>query len=133
MTKWFIYLNKGVHPKTKEEYISREYYRRKVKTSDTLIFVGEAELSEEYFIINSETHFTDIISLEDIEVEYSATLKNKTVSTFKYTFSDLLIKAKEGLLPYLSFDGFKVSSKPKLIIKGKKHKVHSDKVIDYIN
>lgn len=126
MKNYYIYLNKSVNKSNNKLEAYREYYQKKLNKSslgDNRKYVGSAELSDDYFIVGSETHFTNIIDLSDIELEYSAVLKNNKVSTFKITIEDLLYKAKEGILPYISFNGFKVTKKPILRVKGIKHTV----------
>jgi hypothetical protein len=130
MKKWYIYLYKGVDPKTKEPYLCRRYYKKKIKDNN-LTFVGEAELNDEYFIIGCETHYTNIVDLNDIRLEYSATLKGGVITKFSHSFQDMLIKAKEGIIPYISFAECRVNNKPKLIIKGKHFNIHDDKTMVY--
>lgn len=125
MTKYYIYQELIKDRKTKKEYLHNIYYRSKVKERESLKFVGEATLSNDYFIVGCQTQYSDIIDLNDIQLEYSATLKNGTVSNFKHSIQDLLTKAKEGILPYISFAEFKVSRKPRVVIKGKLHTIKS--------
>ena len=120
--KYFIYLEKNKDSKTKEEYTCRRYYRKKLKPiPERLQFVGTAELSKDYFIVGSETHHTDIIDLSSIELEYTAVLRGGSTTSFRHNIQDLLHKAKEGYMPYITFEGFKVTKKPRLVITGKKH------------
>lgn len=132
MDKWFIYLDKHYDKKTKEPLVTRAYYKKKLnKVPPNLTYVGEAMLTDDYFIIGSETHTTDIVDLRDIELEYSAAVVDGSVSYFRHNLQDMLIKAKEGFYPYINFKGFKVNRKPKLVIKGKVHRVHNNKIISY--
>lgn len=122
MNTWYIYVERGVDVETKIEYRSRRYYRKELKPCPSnLLYVGQAELSDEYFILGCETQHTDIVDLNDVELHYKAALKDGQVVSFRHTFGDLLVKAKEGIMPYLSFSGFRVVGVPKLIIKGKLH------------
>lgn len=66
-------------------------------------------------------------------MEYSATVGDGSVNHFRHNFQDMLIKAKEGFYPYINFSGFKVNRKPKLVIKGKVHKVHNNNKIIYFD
>ncbi len=125
MTKYYIYQELIKDRKTKKDYLHNIYYRQKVKETEALKFVGEATLSDDYFIVGCQTQYSDIIDLNDIELEYSATLKDDTISNFKHSIQDLLTKAKEGILPYISFAEYKVSKKPRIVIKGKLHTIKS--------
>lgn len=128
MVKYYIYLEKNIDNETKEKYVCRRYYRKKLKSKDMserLSYVGEAELSDGYFIIGSETHYTNFVDLNDIEFEYTALLKNRGKSIFRHTFQEALERAKEGILPYISFREHRVINKPILRINGKTHKAHN--------
>lgn len=125
MTKYYIYQELIKDRKTKKDYLHNIYYRKKVKETKSLKFVGEATLSDDYFIVGCQTQYSDIIDLNDIELQYSVTLKNGTVSNFKHSIQDLLNKAKEGILPYISFAEYKVSKSPRIVIKGKLHTIKS--------
>lgn len=125
MTKYYIYQELIKDRKTKKDYLHNIYYRQKVKETEALKYVGEANLSNDYFIVGCQTQYSDIIDLNDIELQYSATLKNGTVSNFKHSIQDLLTKAKEGILPYISFAEYKVSKSPRIVIKGKLHTIKS--------
>ena len=123
--KYFIYLEKFVDPKTKEKTVSRWYYRKKVKSPrEELTYVGEADLTDDYFIINCETHYTNIVDLSDVSLCFRAKLKDNKFYNFEYTLEEMLLRAKRGDLCYLSFDGFKVTNQPVLKINGKKHSVY---------
>lgn len=126
MKKYYIYLKTGTKPKTKEPEVFRMYFTSKVKEkdmSDNMEYVGCAELSEDYFIIGSETQYTSVVDLNQVELCYTANTKNGRISEFSHTFQEMLERAKEGILPYISFSGHKVNRLPILKINGKKHSV----------
>lgn len=60
--------------------------------------------------------YTDIKDLNDIQLEYTVVLKDGSVSTFTHTFQSMLINAKNGVLPYLSFAEYRVIRPPRVII-----------------
>lgn len=114
--------------KTHEQFLKDLWNRNKSYREGKFKVVGH---TDDYFIIGSETHTTDIVDLRDIELEYSAAVVDGSVSYFRHNLQDMLIKAKEGFYPYINFKGFKVNRKPKLVIKGKVHRVHNNKIISY--
>lgn len=90
--------------------MERRYYRSKLKNPpENLKLVGIAQLELDYFITGSETKFMEINSLSDISVEYRATLESGTRTTFEHNVQELLRRAKEGIMTYISFSGFRVS------------------------
>lgn len=121
-TQYHIYLSVGVDEKTGKRFKCRRYYQKKLskKEQKDLIYVGKADLTKHYFIVGSEPHIFDIDSLEDIELEYTAYLKSGRKSTFKMTLQERLERAKEGILPYLSFKEHRVAKKPTILFKGQK-------------
>jgi len=132
MNKWFIYLATTQNTKTKEVFSERRYYKRKLnKLPEGVLFVGEAMLEDNFFIPNSETAYTSFIDLNDISICYTAELANKQVANFEHTLLEMLYKAKEGIMPYLSFAGFKVSKKPIIKIHGRKHNISKPLNLNY--
>ena len=124
MTKYFIYLDTRYNKKQKKHYHARRYYLKKLdKLPENLTYVGNAMLSRDYFIMGSETQYTDIIDLNSVEIQYTAILENGRKTFFSHTFQDLLERVKCGILPYISFKGHKVQGDCKLIINGKLHEV----------
>lgn len=103
------------------EYLERRYHTKKIKERDDLIYVGEAQLADDYFITGAETKYKEITSLSDISVEYTATLNNGQTTRFSHNLQNLLLRAKEGLLTYISFEGFKV--------RGYIVKIHGNKTL----
>lgn len=128
MTKWYIYLEKNVQNDPKksnfgEEYFTRRYYRGKLdkkalrKQPSIVKYIGEAELDEDYFITGSVTKHFPITDFNDVVLNYRADLKNGRVSDFTHTVQELLERAKEGILPYISYAEHRVR-KPFVTIKG---------------
>lgn len=119
MKTWYIYLE------TSSEFVQRRYYRHKLKSydPDRLKYVGKAELSEDYFITGSECKYTEIIDLDQVSLVFRAVLRNKKISEFEFTLDEMLYRAKEGILPYLSFAEHRVLDKPILKINGKRHRI----------
>jgi hypothetical protein len=135
--KYYIYkqirdiIQKGEKPK---RVVERVYFRGKQKTHEKLIYVGEADLTDEFFIVGSETQFTDIVDLNDVEVQYTASLKNGRLATFKHSFQEMLERAKDGIMPYISFAEYKVNEKAtKLLIKGELHSLEKPVKMIYEN
>lgn len=123
MKQYFIYLKRGKNTKTGVHEVHRMYYTSKLKDKDmdeSMTFVGEAMLSDDYFIIGSETQHTSILDLNQVEFCYTATTKNSRLVEFSHTFQEMLERAKEGILPYISFDGHRVNRSPILRINGRK-------------
>lgn len=132
MEKWYIYNAITRDKKTKEEFAERRYYKVKLnRLPEGVNFVGEAVLSKDFFIPGSETGYTSFIDLSDISLSYTAELSNKQVVNFEHTLSDLLFKAKEGIMPYINFSGFRVSKKPIIKINGKKHNISKPLELEY--
>lgn len=110
MTDYYVYLYHGEDSKTKEPYLERRYYRKRIKETDELKYVGKASLSPDYFITGAQTKYTEISSLSDISVRYTATLANGNRTDFEHNVGELLYRAKEGLLTYINFEGFRVGN-----------------------
>ena len=134
MNKWYIYLDSYIDKKTKQDVVSRRYYRKQLVGKHllpNLKYIGEALLSDDYFITGSTTKFSYITDLNSVELEYTATLSNGRIATFTHSIQELLERAKEGILPYISFAQHKVLKKPKLIINGVKIYPNTKLNIDY--
>lgn len=123
MTRWYIYLEYN-KDQNGEDYATRRYYRKKLKKpSDRLKYVGSAELSEDYFIPGSETKYTEVIDLDHVSLVYKAAVRGGRIKEFEETFQGMLERAKDGIMPYISFAGHRVLNKPILKVNGKRHKV----------
>lgn len=119
MKKYYIYREENTDPKTGKPYATRRYYEGKLKkVPERCKFVGTAELSDDYFIVGSETHHAAITDLDDIILQYSATLKNGDIAMFRHSVQEMLRRAKQGIMPYISFAGHKVQ-KPIVQVNGK--------------
>jgi hypothetical protein len=124
---------KATDLKTKEDYVFNEYSKVKQrKLPEHKKLVGEAMLSDDYFIVGCQTRYTNIVDLDDVSLVFSAKLKDGTYSTFEYTIQEMLRRAKEGILPYLSFAEFKVTKSPILKVNGKKHKAFDPTSLPHI-
>lgn len=127
--KWYIYLELNENkdsksPNSGRPYYTRRYYRKELsdkelkKNSSIVKYLGEADLDDDYFIPGSVSHFYPINNLNEVSLTYEASLENGRMSTFVHTFQELLERAKEGILPYISFAEYKVNKKPVVTVKG---------------
>lgn len=108
-----------IYKMTVEGLIFKKYSEKPLSLTKDCKLIGEGSFAEDYFI-HFESVYSEFVDLSDIELTYEATLVNGSTSTFVHNLRDLLIKAKEGILPYISFAEFRVNKNPKITINRNK-------------
>jgi hypothetical protein len=109
MKKYFIY------KMTVEGLTFKKYSETKLPINKHCTFIGEGTFTEDYFK-HFESVYSEFVDLADVELTYEAKLTNGNTSTFVHNLRDLLIKAKDGILPYISFAEYKVNINPRITI-----------------
>lgn len=71
---------------------------------------------------SNEDVYSEFSLLTDVELTYEAILLNGEKSRFTHDLQTMLYRAKEGILPYISFKEHVVNSKPVITIKRNKIK-----------
>lgn len=114
MTKYFVY------KLIVDDVVKRHYSRIQLKETKKCTLVGEGIFSDEFFNDSCDEMYSEFNNLEDIRLTYQAKLKDGETREFSFDLDTLLRKAKDGLLPYISFAEHKVSPNPKITILGRK-------------
>lgn len=121
MKSYFIY---KILDDSNDQWI-KKFSDTEKKESKHCKLLGTCTVTDEYFIDSNETVFSEFKDLSEVELTYEADLISGEKHRFSFTLSQLLVKAKEGLLPYISFKEHLVNNNPVITIKGKKLSVPS--------